>query len=119
MLETCSSEEILNKPSKIYNQVLKESGFTDDLKYSPNEVQQLENKENKKEMKRKKKKKKIIWFSPPYSKNVKTSLGKVFLNLLKKHSPASHILQKIFNNKNTAKIAYSCIKKYQLCYFFS
>ena len=35
--------------------------------------------------------------------------GKVFLKLLKKHFPASHVLHKIFN-KNTVKISYSCMK---------
>ena len=48
-------------------------------------------------------------FNPTYSKNVKTNVGKVFLQLLKKHFPASHILNKIFN-KNTVKISYSCTK---------
>ena len=37
--ETSSSEEIFNKSNKIYNNVLKKSGSSDDLKYSPNEVQ--------------------------------------------------------------------------------
>ena len=101
--ETSSSEEIFNKSIKIYSKALKESGFTDELKYLPNEVQQLENNEGRK------RKRKIIWFNPPYSKNVKTNVGRVFLKLLKKHFPASHILHKIFN-KNTVKSSYSCMK---------
>ena len=36
-------------------------------------------------------------------------MGKVFLKLLKKHFPTSHILHKIFN-KNTVKISYSCME---------
>ena len=40
--EISSSEEVFNKSNKIYSKVLKESGFTDELKYLPNEVQQLE-----------------------------------------------------------------------------
>ena len=54
-------------------------------------------------------KEKIIWFNPHYSKNVKTNVGKVFLKLLKKHFPGSHILHKIFS-KSTVKISYSCMK---------
>ena len=46
--------------------------------------------------------------NPPYSKNVKTSVGKVFLKLVKK-VPLSHNLCKIFK-KNTVKISYSCMK---------
>ena len=36
---------------------------------------------------------KIIWFSPPYSVNVETNVGKVFVNLI----------HKIFN-KNNVKV---------------
>ena len=101
--ETSSSEDLFNKSIKIYNKALKESGFTDELKYLPNEVQQLENNE------RRKRKRKIIWFNPPYSKNVKTNVGKLFLKSLKKHFPASYILRKIFI-RNNVKISYSCMK---------
>ena len=52
---------------------------------------------------------KIIWFTPPYLVNVKTNIGEVFLNLLHKHFPSTHLFQKIFN-KNTAKISYSCMR---------
>ena len=84
--ETSSNEEIFNKSIKIYSKALKESGFTDELKYLSNDVQELGNKN------RRKRKRKIIWFNPPYSKNVKTNVGKVFLKLLKKYFPTSHIL---------------------------
>ena len=36
--ETSSSEEIFNKSIKIYSKAIKESGFTYELKYFPNEV---------------------------------------------------------------------------------
>ena len=51
----------------------------------------------------------IIWFNPPYSKNVKTNVGKIFFKLLHKHFPKSNKLYKIFN-RNTVKISYSCMK---------
>ena len=50
---------------------------------------------------------KIIWHNPPYSPNIKTNIGKTFLNLIKKHFPKTNKLQ-IFN-KNTVKISYSCM----------
>ena len=96
--ETSFSEEIFNKSIKIYSKALKDSDFTDELKYLPNELQQLGNKN------RRKRKRKIIWFNPPYSKNVNTNVGKILLNLLKKYFPTSHILKKVFN-KNTVKIS--------------
>ena len=55
-----------------------------------------------------KKKRNIIWFNPPYSKNVKTNIGKTFLQLLSKHFPKDHQMHKIFN-KNTVKDSYSCM----------
>ena len=36
----------------------------------------------------------IIWFNPPFSQNVKTNIGKLFLKLVKKHFP---------------KVSYSCM----------
>ena len=102
--ETSSSDNIFNKSVMIYSKALKESGFTDELKYLPNEVRQLKNSKGRK------RKRKIIWFNPPYSKNEITNVDKAFLKLLKKHFPVSHILHKIFN-KNTVKISCSCMKK--------
>ena len=52
---------------------------------------------------RRKRRREIIWFNPPYSMNVKTNIDKVFLSLLHKPFPPTHLLHKIFN-KNTAKI---------------
>ena len=51
----------------------------------------------------------MIWFNPPYSKNVITKVGHYFLNLLDKHFPRQHKLHKIFN-KNTVNISYSCTR---------
>ena len=101
--EILLSEEIFNKSINICRKALKESDFMDQLKYLPNEVRQVENNEGRKH------KRKTIWFNPPYSKNVKTNVGKVFLKLLKKHCPAIHVLNKIFN-ENTVKIRYGCLK---------
>ena len=56
----------------------------------------------------KQRKRKIIWYNPPYSANIKTNIGKTFLNLIKKHFPKTNKLHKIFN-KNTVKISYSCM----------
>ena len=44
----------------------------------------------------------------PYSKNVTTKVGKVFLSLIDKHFPPHHKLQKLFN-RNNVKISYSCL----------
>ena len=54
----------------------------------------------------KQRKRKIRWYNPPYPANIKTNIGKTFLNLIKKHFPIANILHKIFD-KNTLKISYS------------
>ena len=50
----------------------------------------------------------ILWYNPPYSKNVKTNVGKCFLSLIDQHFPKSNPLHKIFN-RNTLKLSYSCM----------
>ena len=45
----------------------------------------------------------ITWFNPPFSKNVKTNVGKKFLNLLDNHFRSTNPLSKIFN-RNSIKI---------------
>ena len=47
-------------------------------------------------------------FNPPYSANVKTNIGNVFLRTLKKNFPRNHLFYKVFN-KNTIKLSYSCM----------
>ena len=50
----------------------------------------------------------ILWYNPPFSKNVNTNICHRFLTLVDKHFPKDHKLRKIFN-RNTIKISYSCI----------
>ena len=50
----------------------------------------------------------IFWFNPPFSQNVKTNIGKIFLKLIEKRFPNHHPLHKIFN-LNTIKFTYSCM----------
>ena len=61
---------------------------------------------DKMKTKQKGKKRNIIWFNPPYSKSVKTNIGRIFIKLISKHFPPNHKFVKIFN-KNTIKLSYS------------
>ena len=56
----------------------------------------------------KQRKRNIIWFNPPFSKNVATKIGRYFLNLVDKHFPRDHKFHKIFN-RNNIKVSYSCM----------
>ena len=94
------SEKIFNDSVTPYQDALDKSGYKHKLKYQAN----IDTANNKKQRKRN-----IIWFKPAYSKNVKTNIGKIFLNLIKKHFPPHHKFHKLFN-KNTMKISCSCTR---------
>ena len=55
---------------------------------------------------------KIICFNPPYNRNVKSNIGRVFLCLVNKRFPTGHKLRKIFN-RNTLKLSYSSMPNVQ------
>ena len=94
-----SSENIFQESAVYYEKCLKNSGHKTKLQYQ----QPKENNQNKKKRKRN-----IIWFNPPYSKSVKTNIGRIFIKLISKHFPPNHKFVKIFN-KNTIKLSYSCM----------
>ena len=50
----------------------------------------------------------IIWYNPPFSRNVATNVGLSFLKILDEEFPKGHVLHKIFN-RTTVKISYSCM----------
>lgn len=93
------SEESFNNATPPYKKALSESGYSHDFTF--------ENKSKKSD--KKKRKRKIIWFNPPYSRNVTTNIGKEFFKLLDRHFPKGSPLSKIFN-RNTVKLSYSCME---------
>ena len=62
-----SNQSVFNSAIPMYKEALKNSGFDDEIKYIPSNLQ------NKKSQ-TKNRKRKIIWFNSPYSMNVKTSV---------------------------------------------
>lgn len=95
--EISSNEEMFNKSKPHYEDALKKSGHNEKLQYSTHSTPTPRRRQRQ-----------IIWFNPPFSKNVATNVGKTFLHLTAKHFPASHRYHKIFN-KNTIKVSYSCM----------
>ena len=68
-----------NKAAPNYNTALKKSGFNGNMKYSPSQSKQRN------------RKRQIIWFNhPPYSVNVKSNAGKLFIRLIDKHFNSKH-----------------------------
>ena len=71
LLENSSSKEVFDKSKTPYEKSLNNSGFNENLINH----QANGNNQNKKIKKRQRK---IIWFSPPYLKIVKTNVGQKF-----------------------------------------
>ena len=75
-----SNTEFLNESKGEYENALKQSGYTNNnLKY-----QQPITSNTKQKCRRM-----IVWFNPPFSRNVSTNVAKKFLQLLGKHFPPS------------------------------
>ena len=100
--EISYDEESFNKAAPIYQKALNNSGYTHHLTFSPQTPIQPASPG------RKNRKREIIWYNPPYSKNVATNVGRAFLKILDDEFPKEHVLHKIFN-RNTVKISYSCM----------
>ena len=93
MLSCNEAEFIKAKPA--YEQALKKSGFNEELKFQ------------QKPQKRKRTRN-PIYFNPPFNANVKTDIGRKFLQLVRTHFPPSHKYSKIFN-PNKLKMSYCCM----------
>ena len=93
-----SNKQVFDMSKGEYEKALRESGYKNvSLIYT-----------DKKDIKQKRNRSRnIIWFNPPFNKNVSTNVAKRFLNLLDQHFPKSNKLHAIFN-RNTVKVSYSC-----------
>ena len=98
--ETSSDRECFDNAKTVYQEALNKSGYNYNLSYkeSHNDTQRS----------RRNRPRNILWYNPPFSKNVKTNVGKCFLALIDQHFPKSNPLHKIFN-RNTLKLSYSCM----------
>ena len=94
------NESIFKEAVPMYEEALNKSGYNTKLKYNPPQNNNNNNKNRKRN---------IIWFNPPYNKNVSTKIGNFFLNLIDKYFPTDHKFHKLFN-RNSVKVSYSCTK---------
>ena len=76
-----SDNNVFENSKDIYN-ALFNSGFKQKIKFDPNFGNNNSQNKNRK--------RNIIWFNPPYSNNISTNIGKIFLTILDKHFPKSH-----------------------------
>ena len=97
-----ANKTVFEKAAPPYQKALKNSGYDYKMKF------ENKNDGNKKSDQKKPRRKKATWFNPPYSNNVKTNVGKQFLDLVDKCFPEDNKLHKLINRK-TVKISYSCM----------
>jgi len=88
---------------RLSQDALYKSGYTYKLEFKPPQRAPSQ---------RRNRSRKIIWYNPPYNKNVKSRIGREFLRLIDECFPAGHKLRKIFN-RNTLKLSYSCMPNVQ------
>ena len=93
---SCNEEEY-GKVKSIYESALKDSEHFSSMSYNKSITQNSQRNRNRK----------VIWFNPPYSQNVKTNIGKLFIKLMRKHFRKNSKYHKIFN-LNTLKLSYCC-----------
>ena len=97
-LECLSSNRgAFNAEKELYQEALIKSKYAHCLKY-----------QEQPKRKKRNRKRKTIYYQPPFCNTVKTKIGKLFLNLVRKIFTKNHPLYKIFNNK-TIKLSYSCL----------
>ena len=101
LTEISSKEEVFSDATPLYNNVLKASGYDEDVVYDNAWKTQPPRKRKRTRTRN------ITWFNPPFSKNVKSNIAQRFLRLVEKHFLRGSKLHKIFN-RNTVKVSYSC-----------
>ena len=98
--EISSDEKAFNEAAPPYQEALRKSGYLHTIKFTPPHSPESTARKRKRQ-------RNIIWFNPPFSRNVKTNMGREFLNLIAKCFPANHKFRTLFN-KNNLKLSYSC-----------
>ena len=72
--EISSDRQCFDNSKAVYQEALNKSGYNYNLSYNESR--------NEKQQSRKNRPRNILWYNPPFSKNVKTNVGKCFLSLI-------------------------------------
>ena len=84
-----AKKEVFDFAIPPYQDALKKSGYDINLHFDPPVNSEKSNNRHRN----------VTYFNPPFSKNVKTNIGKQFLSLIDKHFPLSQPLRQIMNRK--------------------
>ena len=98
----CSDERTFLEVKDVYQEALNKEGYDIELKYMTEEEQ------NNSKKNRRRRRYNVVWFNPPYSSQVKTRVGHLFLGLVDKHFKRGTKIGYRFN-RNTLKLSYSCL----------
>ena len=90
-------KQTFEQSAPTYSDALSKSNFNAQLEYE----------QQNNTSKRHNRQRNVLWYNPPYSKNVKTNLAQNFLQLIEKHFPPNNELNKLFN-RHTVRVSYSC-----------
>ena len=93
---SCNKEEF-DKIKSVYESALKDSIHFSSISYNNSNTRNARRNRNRK----------VTWFNPPYSQNVKTNIGKLFIKLVRKHFVNNSKYHEICN-LNTLKLSYCC-----------
>ena len=98
-----SDEKSFSSIAEKYQDALTKSAYDHKLAYKPTNQTQKRNTRSRRRA--------ILYFNPPYSITVKTSVGKIFLQLIDKHFPKTNPLNKIIDRQKI-KVSYRTISSY-------
>ena len=111
--EISSNKESFEKTAPLYQSAINQSGYTYQLTFEADTTSNVENKPeanntNQTPNSKRSRQRKVTWYNPPFSKNVKTNVGRKFLNIVNESFKKGQPLHKI-SNKNALKVSYSCM----------
>ena len=97
-----SSKEAFESHTEHFKDALVVAGHNTPLEYFEDDLSNS----------RKKRKRNVMYFNPPWSSNISTNIGKLFLSLVRKHFGKGKPLYHLFNTKKL-KVSYSTTQNMQ------
>ena len=101
-----ANHSLFESTAPVYRDALERSKYNEPFKYQPSANSNEARTSSKTNSIRRRN---VTWFNAPFSKSVKTNVGRTFLNHIDKHFPPSNPLHKVFN-RNSVKVSYSCME---------
>ena len=97
--ENSANEQLFKAAIPIYQDAFKSAGYNFEFKYEPPQDSNNNEKAKKNRTRRK------CYFNPPFSKSLKTNVGRQFLKIIDRCFPPDNKLHKIFN-RSKVKLSY-------------